>query len=82
MSSDYILANEVLEEQKMHLQSLAMKENAVKGFSELQLKHLQYYKLESAKKDTCTMLQEIWNRSKKRAYTVSVRFINNFYLTN
>jgi hypothetical protein len=81
MSSDYVLAFEVLEEQKMHLQSLAMKENTAKGFAELELKHPVSTELESVKKNTCTMLQEIWNRnSKKRSYTVGVRFINNVYL--
>jgi hypothetical protein len=78
MSSDYVLALEVLEEQKMHLQSLAMKENAAKGFAELESKHPIHTELESIKKDTCTILQEIWNRnSKKRSYTVSIRVINN-----
>jgi hypothetical protein len=82
MSSDYVLAIEVLEEQKMHLQSLAMKENTAKGFGELESKHPPYTELETTKKNTCTMLQEIWNRSgKKRAYSVSVRFTNDFYLT-
>jgi hypothetical protein len=72
MSSNYVLASDVLEEQKMHLQSLAMKENTAIGFAELEPENLLDTELESTKKDICMMLREIWNRScKKRALIAS-----------
>jgi hypothetical protein len=66
MSLEYISATEALEEQTMLLQSLAMKENVAKDLGDTGMRHLVYADLERIKKDTCTMLQDIWNRSNKR----------------
>jgi hypothetical protein len=65
ISLDYKSATEALEEQKMLLQSLAMKENAATDFGDRDVKHSVYADLERIKKDTCIMLQDIWNRSRK-----------------
>jgi hypothetical protein len=50
-----------LEEQEMLLQSLAMKENAAKGFSRLEREDWLDFEIEDLKRNTCIMLQDIWN---------------------
>jgi hypothetical protein len=59
---DSIEACKVLEEQKMLLQSLAMKENAAKGFSGLGWDLLSHADLDNLKKDVCMILQETRNK--------------------
>jgi hypothetical protein len=55
-----------LEEQKMLLLSLAMKENVAKGFSGSELQSLSPSNLDYLKKETCAMLQDTWNRSGRK----------------
>ena len=55
-----------LEEQKILLQSLAMKENVVKGFSGCKLQSLSLTDLDYLKKETCILIQEAWNRSGRK----------------
>jgi len=58
---------EVLEEQKMLLQSLALKENIVKGLSGYeQVQSLSQANLNLLKEDTCLMLHHIWNQNGRK----------------
>jgi hypothetical protein len=59
----------IFEEQKMLLQSLALKENAAKGLAECEPQSSSFKTdLNRLKEDTCFMLQDIWNRSGGKLY--------------